>query len=75
LIISGVYLSPRERTARGGMLLLVLDAWAGRGVNGVFTSLDVPGAETTSANGINARGDIIGAYWLASGWHGFLLTR
>ncbi len=40
---------------------------------GEFTTIDFPGARSTSAFGINARGDIVGGYNL--GAHGFLLSR
>lgn len=39
----------------------------------VFTTLDVPGAVLTNAQGINAQGDVVGAYTDAVGQqHGFL---
>src|SRR5438093_1446338 len=39
-----------------------------------FTTIDVPGATLTNAIGINARGQIVGAYADAGGaFHGFLL--
>jgi uncharacterized membrane protein len=40
-----------------------------------FLRIDVPGATLTIANGINARGDIVGRYDNASGTHGFLLHK
>jgi len=41
-----------------------------------FVKIDVPGATFTIANGINARGDIIGPYHDANGiGHGFLLHK
>lgn len=43
--------------------------------NGVFTSFDPPGSTFTTANFINPRGDIVGAYVDASGVsHGFVLS-
>jgi len=43
---------------------------------GEFTTIDVPGAIATSAYGINARGDIAGAFNIdASHAVGFLRTR
>ena len=43
---------------------------------GDFNTIDVPGALRTSAFGINARGDIAGAYTDTSGeLHGYLLSR
>lgn len=41
-----------------------------------FTQIDVPGASSTSALGINPGGDIVGAYYDSSGsGHGFLLSN
>jgi probable HAF family extracellular repeat protein len=40
--------------------------------NGTFTSLSVPGASSTSANGINDAGDVVGTFSGASGTEGFL---
>jgi len=41
-----------------------------------FTSIDVPGAtQTTNAMGINARGDVVGAFSDAAGTHGYLLRN
>ncbi len=44
--------------------------------NGKFETIDYPGAVSTSAIGINARGDIVGG-WVdaARHFHGYLLTR
>jgi probable HAF family extracellular repeat protein len=39
-----------------------------------FTNIDVPNARFTEADGINARGQIVGNYGDASGQHGFLLS-
>jgi probable HAF family extracellular repeat protein len=46
--------------------------------NGVFTTIDVPGATITIARGINARGDVVGTYQFVPSkpggdLHGFLL--
>lgn len=46
--------------------------------DGVFTTIDVPGAASTLARGINARGDIVGSYQITptkpgGDVHGFLL--
>ena len=38
----------------------------------VFTTIDVPGAVLTNAQGINHQGDIVGFYTDAAGQHGFL---
>ena len=41
-----------------------------------FVKIDVPDATTTTANGINARGDIVGSFVDANGAnHGFLLRK
>lgn len=42
--------------------------------NGVYTTIDVPGASSTSVQGVNASGDIVGAYFDGTGEHGFLAT-
>jgi uncharacterized membrane protein len=47
---------------------------------GRFTSIDVPGATFTFADGINSEGDIVGAYTTdpklpATTYHGFLLRE
>lgn len=38
--------------------------------NGVFTTLDFPGATSTILTDIDDQGVILGSYWL-NGWHGF----
>jgi uncharacterized membrane protein len=47
-----------------------------------FTTINVPGAIATEANGINVQGDIVGFYYSATGdilntvrFHGFLLSK
>jgi uncharacterized membrane protein len=40
--------------------------------NGTFTSISVPGASFTSANGINDAGDIVGSFTVGSQTEGFL---
>jgi len=40
-----------------------------------FTTIDVPGASSTEAFGINAEGNIVGSYLNAAGLHGFLLSK
>jgi uncharacterized membrane protein len=40
--------------------------------NGNYTTLDVPGSAGTRAYGINASGQIVGAYLDGGGRHGFL---
>jgi probable HAF family extracellular repeat protein len=49
---------------------------AGAGRQLVFTTLQVPGAVLTNAQGINARGDVVGIYTDSAGLqHGFLWSR
>jgi uncharacterized membrane protein len=43
--------------------------------DGVFTTLDFPGATRTFAAGINSSGAIVGAYIDTAGEHGFLLNN
>ena len=41
-----------------------------------FTTIDVPGATSTAAEGTNPQGDIVGLYFDSSGnGHGFLLSK
>jgi uncharacterized membrane protein len=40
-----------------------------------FSSIDVPGATSTFALGINPEGDIVGGYTNAAGRHGFVLSE
>lgn len=40
-----------------------------------FTSIDVPGAAFTSAQGINPQGDVVGIYGSSGRTHGFLLSE
>src|SRR2546429_1760248 len=42
---------------------------------GGLTTIDVPGASSTQAKGINPEGDIVGEYSNATGTHGFLLSK
>jgi len=43
---------------------------------GAFTPIDIPGATATGAAGINARGDVVGAYSNDTRFfHGYLLSR
>lgn len=71
-----------RRVCSIGCVALVLSAFAltlmviPSGAFGLtFTTTDVPGATSTSALGINARGQIVGVYLDASGTaHGFLAT-
>jgi uncharacterized membrane protein len=41
----------------------------------LYTTIDVPGATSTNAQGINSRGDIVGGYVDSSGNHGYLLSE
>ena len=41
----------------------------------VYTTIDVPGAISTIAQGINSRGDIVGGYVDGTGGHGYLLSE
>ena len=43
--------------------------------DGIYTTIDFPGAARTTATGINARGNIVGDYTAASIRHGFVATR
>lgn len=43
-------------------------------VDGMYTTLDVPSAVSTSAYGINALGQIVGEYSDSAGGHDFLAT-
>jgi hypothetical protein len=40
--------------------------------DGNFTSIDVPGASSTAASGINPEGDIVGTFVVGGTTHGFL---
>lgn len=40
-----------------------------------LTTIDVPGAASTTLNGVNARGHIVGTYSSGSQTHGFLLDQ
>src|SRR5205823_14671400 len=53
-------------------LSLGIPGWA-RGAY-VFTTLDVPGAISTAANGISNAGQIVGQYDAGGQTHGFLLN-
>jgi uncharacterized membrane protein len=61
-----------------GCLTFAVTTVIGQGATGrrsdvfVFTSIDVPGATFTNAQGINPQGDIVGFYGNARGTHGFL---
>ena len=56
------------------LLLVAVPAVAGPLYS--FTTIDVPGATDTFANGINASGQVVGGYYGADGrGHGFLLNN
>src|SRR6516164_4854101 len=56
-------------------LVLVLAVTGSAHPDFLFTRLDVPGASSTQADGINASGQIVGFYTDASGNdHGFLFS-
>jgi uncharacterized membrane protein len=56
----------------GCMFLLQSHSRASDGVSFDFETIDVPGALSTSASGINAGGDIVGSYADSKGIHGFI---
>src|ERR1700737_156891 len=53
---------------------VTLKALAGRPEPDAFTTIDVPGASSTQAIGINGCGDIVGFYVSDGVQHGFLLS-
>ena len=56
--------------------VLSLGTAAGQSPTFSYTQLDYPGAKSTSASGVNARGDIVGFYTdQADTTHGFLLSK
>jgi probable HAF family extracellular repeat protein len=58
------------------LLLLLAVRLVAVAAQGTFTTIDVPGATSTAALAINARGDIVGDYTTADGVvHGFLLRK
>jgi hypothetical protein len=44
-------------------------------MQGKFSSIDVPGAQWTDVDWVNARGDVVGAYNAGNGNRGFLLSK
>src|SRR5579864_6189480 len=54
--------------------VLALSSTVAAGEDPTFTTIDFPGASFTSANGINAQGDVVGAYMSAGVMHGYLLS-
>jgi uncharacterized membrane protein len=63
-----------------GCVTFAVTSVIGQGATGrrsdafVFTSIDVPAATFTNAQGINPQGDIVGFYGNSQGTHGFLLS-
>ena len=67
----------RRIAATTACAAVLVTAVAGAGAERalVYTTIDVPGASTTSVQGINQHGDIVGGYVDGSGGHGFLLSK
>jgi len=67
----------RAKLVAVASLIAALLASSGRSASTVplytFQTLDVPGAITTNANGINNAGQIVGTYFANDMYHGFLL--
>src|SRR5579872_1635777 len=62
-------------TLIGSAMLFGTAVAQGQPVQFNFRSLDIPGAGSTSALGINPEGDIVGRYVVGSAGHGFLLSK
>ena len=63
----------QQRPDRG----ILFDSSRGHGfldTGGIFTTIDVPGATSTSAFGINDSGQIVGSFYDGTTTHGFLAT-
>src|SRR5260370_42507321 len=60
-----------------GLLASVHSAWADAFLlsNGIFTTINVPGASGTAAAGINSLGQIVETFAAMTGPHGFLDTN
>jgi probable HAF family extracellular repeat protein len=67
-----VNIMPRIRALLFGMLLSGTNSTAFGGPGYSFTVINVPGATSTEALGINNRGDIVGGFTDGTGNHGFL---
>lgn len=67
----------RHIAATTACAAVLVTAVAGAGAERalVYTTIDVPGASTTNAQGINQHGDIVGGYTDSSGNHGYLLSN
>ena len=65
----------RLTTLETGLLFAICMVSSGFAHDHAFTTIDVPGASSTQALGINPKGNVVGAYGNATGTHGFLLRR
>src|SRR5215471_16627464 len=63
----GVHLAMFAMAAFGGVETAFADSIYS------FTTIDVPGALSTNANGINDSGQIVGSFWDGLNGHGFFL--
>ena len=64
---------------RATLLGLTSLAWAATGFvlsQGKFTSVDIPGATSTEANGLDPHGNVVGRYVTSDGYtHGYFLSK
>ena len=65
----------RFTTLETGLLFAICMVSSGFAHDHGFTTIDVPGASSTQALGINPKGHIVGSYLDAAGLHGFLLSK
>jgi uncharacterized membrane protein len=65
----------RFTTLETGLLFATCMVSSGFAHDHGFTTIDVPGASSTQALGINPKGNIVGSYLDAAGLHGFLLSK
>ena len=65
----------RFTTLEMGLLLAICMVSSGFAHDHGFATIDVPGASSTQAFGINPKGNIVGSYLNAAGLHGFLLSK
>ena len=63
----------RLTTLETGLLFAICMVSSGFAHDHAFTTIDVPGASSTQALGINPKGNVVGVYSSATGTHGFLL--
>ena len=61
--------------ALGFTVLFICIARGGLAQQPGFSTIAVPGATSTSANGINDAGDIVGSYPDTTGQYGFVLSK